>query len=186
MEENKKSSWFLWIGLAIPIVVLISVAIMAYMPSSLVAKYDFLYYYNSYDYNYSRCYNNNDVYGVKNQKVMESPRLINDTWNDQKKCADFTYEDLPRIYRYNVLTDESTQISLAETQNLLVDNNAISPDGISIQRGGYNNLGIFELFGSNNNYRDVYLKNNKDELKKISINNSENYYDFKLIGWIIK
>lgn len=180
--ENKKNSWVLWLGLGIPVVALIFVAIFAYMPSNLETKYDFLYYSKTYN-NY--CGGNDlNTYKVNNQKISVV------TKNDIPADSYRTYScnnvviDPPRIYRYNVAAGTSNQISLVDAQKLLIDNNQISPDNISIQRGGYNNMGVFELFGSGNNYNSIYLKNNKNQMKKIDLGITD-YYNFSLIGWVL-
>jgi len=94
--------------------------------------------------------------------------------------------DPPKIYYYNVKTDERKQITLAEAQKLRVDNNTISPDNISVQRGNSYNAGIFELFGAGNrDYNSIYFKNENNNFKKIDLGLS-NSYDFMFIGWVIR
>lgn len=181
-KENKELNWVLWIGLAIPVVVLVFVAIFAYMPNNLVVKHDFLYYSKNYS-TYCGGFEIN-TYKVKDQKVFPITRLdLPPDLPINSSCYSIE-TDLPKIYRYNVLTDEKTQISFADAQKLLLDNSPISPDNISIQSGTGSNNGIFEIFGSNNNYRDVYFRNDKGSLKKINLGVTD-YYNFTLIGWVL-
>ncbi len=184
--ENKKSNIVLWVGLAIPVVALIVVAILAYMPSNLVAKYDFLYYSR----NYSTYCGGIEVntYKVKDQKVLAVTKSDLPTDLPKNSSCYNIDSDLPKIYRYNVTTNERTQISLADAQKLGIDNSPVSPDNISIQRGDYYNNGIFELFGGNNhNYNTWYFKNDKDELRKIDLGTTvTDSYNFVFIGWVLK
>jgi len=181
---NKKINWVLWIGLAIPVIVLILVAIFSYMPTSLVVRHDFLFYSKSYG-NYCGGVEIN-TYKVKDQKISAITKsdLLP---NLPKDSSCYSIEtDLPKIYRYNVLTDEKTQISLAEAQKLQLDNSPISSDNITIQNGSYSNNGIFELFGSNNNYNNMYFKNDKGNLRKINLGSIvASYYNFAFIGWVL-
>lgn len=179
--ENKKLNWVLWVGLAIPVVVLLSVIILAYAPNGFTAKYDFIY--SLRDYNYGYCHYN-ALYRVKDQKIyLDNGEII---LNDN--CKNHTESDAPKIYRYDVLKNEINALTLSEAQKLQLDNNVISPDGVSLQRGGYNNYGILEIFGGGNNYNSVYLKNDKGKLKKIDFVSPNNYnsYDFLFIGWVLK
>ena len=79
-------------------------------------------------------------------------------------------------------------ITFADAKKLELDNNSISPDGVSVQRGSYYNAGIFEIFGGyNRNYNDVYLKDGKNNLMKINMQLGPNNYsnDFIFVGWIM-
>jgi hypothetical protein len=179
--ENKKLNWVLWVGLAIPVVVLLFVIILAYAPNGFTAKYDFVYSFR--DYNYDYC-NYNALYKVKDQKIY----LDNGVLNQNPNCKNRADVDAPKIYRYDVVKNERTALTLADAQKLQIDNNVISPDGMFVQRGGYNNYGILEIFGGGNNYNSIYLKNDKGKLKKIDLGSLNSYrsYDFMFIGWVLK
>ncbi len=178
--KNKKENLILWIGLSIPIIALIFVAIFAYVPSNFTAEYDFLYYLHNDNSDYYYCIYD-DIYFVKNQKIM----ITSITDDIDFDCKSLTISDLPKIYRYDVSSDERTVLSFTEATSLRLDNSKLSPDFMSIDNGDYNDMGIFGIFGSSNNYSDLYLKNNKDKMKKINTG-SGGYYDFNFIGWVLK
>jgi hypothetical protein len=178
--ENKKTNWVLWVGLAIPVIVLLFVAILSYAPNNFTAKYDFLYYFRDYNYNYCM---NGEAFVVKDQKISIN-RALNVA--DDGYCKMGVEKDPPRIYRYNILTSEITPLTLSEAQKLSLDNNPISPDGVSIQRGNYYNSGILEIFGGSNNSNSLFLKKGDGQMKKVQMNNGDYMYNFVFIGWVIK
>ena len=178
-KYSSTSKWFLIIGISIPIIVVISIAILSLAPDNTIKpKYDFLYYFN--DSTYSYC-TNGEAYNVIDQKVG-----VSDITSKSTECSSYnTKNDPPKIYRYNVQNNEHYQISLEDVKKLRVDNNSISPDDLSIQRGDYYSSGILDIFGGvNRNYNAISLRDYKNNSKEININIS-NYYNFKFIGWII-
>jgi len=177
--ENKKANLALWIGLVIPIVALLFIAVFSFSPATFSPKYDFLY--SMHYYNDGYCLGDGGVYQIKNQTIV-----IASTTELNKMGCNYTKDILPpKIYRYDVQANKYNLISLEEAQKLKIDSSPLSPDEISIQRGDNYNAGIFEIFGGNNNrYNMMFLKNNKEALKKIDVG-AVNIYDFIFIGWII-
>ncbi len=176
--ENKKLNWVLWVGLAIPIIVLLVVVIMTYAPNGYIPKYDFIYSYPGYNYDY--CYPER-TYKIVNQKIYLDKGSINKNNTD---CSSVEPMDPPKIYYYDVLNDTVTSLTLTEAQKLKLDNNLVSPDGTIVQRGMNVNYGILELFGGND-YNSLYLKSSDGKFKKINWSNSY-IYDFRFIGWVLK
>lgn len=180
MENSKNSKWFLIIGLAIPIIVIVFIAILAYSPASKIEpKYDFLYYFRDYTNRYCAY---DGIYTVTKGKIKiaEIP-----TAPKGSECRYDIETDPPKIYKYDVKRGGHYQISFEDAQKLKLDNNSISPDGLSIGRDNYYNAGIFEIFGgTNRNYNAINLIDNTGNVKEIDIGTS-NYYDFIFIGWVI-
>ena len=178
MNENKKINWVLWIGLAIPAITLIFVAIFSYIPNGFTEKYDFLYYFSDYSSGYCNYY---DAFSVKDRKISIN---TNNTAPIQRECKNVAESDSPKIYRFNVSTNQRTQISFTDAQRLKIDNNVLSPDDISVQRGSGYSSGMIELFGGVNNYNTMYLKDGDGKLKKIDLDQI-NSYNFHFIGWVL-
>lgn len=179
MEQEKKSNLILILGLAIPFVVIVLIAIVTLIPkSSIEAKHDFLYYFR--DYKNSYCLRDG-IYTVSKNKIKITDNIVQNDPN----CKYDLETDPPKIYRYDVERDTFYQISLEDAQKLNIDNNTISPDGISVRRGDYYNAGIFEIFGGvNRNNNRMTITDNKGNAEPIEIGFS-NYYDFIFIGWVI-
>ncbi len=180
MENEKKSNIALILGIAIPIIVIILVAIFAYIPTkSISPKYDFLYYFRDYTKQY--CINDG-IYTVVKGKIKIAESLAVPKGSE---CRYDLETDPPKIYRYDSVKGGNYQVSFEDARKLSLDNNAISPDGLSIRNGSYNNAGIFDIFGgTNRNYNQAYLANSKGDTKAIDVGTS-NYYDFIFIGWVI-
>ena len=183
VEQRKyspASKWFLIIGLSIPIIAVVFIAILTLAPDNTIKpKYDFLYYFN--DSTYSYC-TNGEAYNVIDQKVS-----ISNITSKSTECSSYNAKnDPPKIYRYDVQKNEHYQISLEDVKKLKVDNNPVSPDDLSIQRGNYYySSGILDIFGgANRNYNAISFRDYKSNSKEININVSD-YYNFKFIGWII-
>lgn len=179
MENDKKSNVALILGIAIPLVVIILVAIFAYIPrTSIDPKYDFLYYFRDYTKQY--CVSDG-FYTVAKGKIKISDVVV----PKGSECRYDLETDPPKIYRYDAEKGGHYQISFEDAQKLTLDNNVISPDGLSVRRGDYYNAGIFEIFGgTNRNYNQINLVNNSGDTTPIEIGTS-NYYDFVFIGWVI-
>ncbi|MEI6528435.1 MAG: hypothetical protein WCO10_02050 [bacterium] len=179
--ENKPKSWVLWVGLAIPVVMIVIIAIYSYVPSVVNTKYDFLYYLRDYSNNY--CVPGGEVFTVKNQQIaIASTTLL----VKGSECRFDAETDPPRIYRYDTSKDTILTITYADAKKLKIDNNPVSPDGVSVQRGGNYNAGIFEIFGGyNNSYNQMYLKAANSNARQLNMDTG-NTYNFILIGWVAR
>jgi hypothetical protein len=183
--DNKKINLVLWIGIAIPAIVIVVIFIMSIMSKQgFTPKYDFLYYFED---GYSYCYTGGAYYYVKDGQVNQAPKLNQDPTYCTKSNS---LGDATKIYKYSVVDEKSYPLTLTEAQKLKIENTPISPAGESIQRDYGSDAGIFEIFGgrrynSNNSY---YLMNEQKRIKTINIVNQANinYYNLKFIGWIIK
>ena len=189
--ETKKINWVLWVGLAIPVVVIIVVFIMSLLSrQGFTPKYDFLYYFNN---GYGYCYNGDSYYYVKDGQINQTDIKTDypnraDCIKDKNILAGGSFN---RIYRYSVIDEKSYPLTLIEAQKLKLDVGPVSPAGENIHNDyGYNNSGIFEIFGGRRyDYNSSYYlidENKKIKIVNIVTPNNNSYYDFKFIGWIIK
>ncbi|MDQ3014506.1 MAG: hypothetical protein M3Q73_01430 [bacterium] len=172
----------LLIGMALPFIFIIIIAVVVYLPSTFVnPEYDFLYSTNE-RYYYDRLYKN--YYDIENGKiVVRSYNLSSSTINSYQPRQ---VEDLPPLYRYDIETDASREITFEEVQKLNLDPGPTSPDGYTIAYR-YNHDGIFELFGSSNSNRGFYISRGKGKKNLPSITMNGNYYSessLKLVGWV--
>ena len=125
------------IGLALPILFIIIIAIVVYLPSNFVnPQHNFIYKEQSYD-----SYRNDVV--IVGDKVSLAPTNI----TEKGIVADpyLQVKDYPKIYLYDFSKNASYEISLEEAQKFSVAKGPSSPDGYSIERN-YNHRGIFKIF----------------------------------------
>jgi hypothetical protein len=177
---NFKKNWPLFVGLALPIIMILALFVIIYLPGSFIKpKYNFIYsttdYYDS------------GLYFVVNGKLVENKidcakaEFPATCEQDQTKNILST-----KLYLYDFQKEQSLELTATEAQKYTLNNNSESPDGYQIQDGRYRNNGIFELFGTNNNENKIMVRG---QVGGKVINNlllNDRYYSFKFIGWLIK
>jgi len=165
------------IGLAIPVLMIVFVAIAVYAPSFFAhPKYSFVFstgdtYPNDYGDHYSVVNNvitkTTNPYPQNQGIVKYSPRPIN-------------------LFVYDAQADTVRSITFEDAQKLKVDVSPKSPDGYVLERGDSNN-GIFDIFGSSQNYNSWFLKNGiiSKRIYLTAMDNSYYYSNYnQFLGWI--
>ncbi|MDD4319810.1 MAG: hypothetical protein PHW10_05825 [Candidatus Peribacteraceae bacterium] len=98
-------------------------------------------------------------------------------------------EEMPRLFRYDPLKDESEEISFADAQRLTLSKFAASPDGYVIRTGNYYNDGIFSGLFYGGGYRDynAIALEGHGAVKRITVSrpDSVSIYNFRFVGWIL-
>lgn len=160
------------IGVALPIVFIVIIAIVIFAPSYFMKPaYNFIYTFDSNYYPYNKSY-----YKVENGKI------IPETFTDKEKVD--SSKNVPTLYRYDISKDASYVISYEEAKKLNLDPGPTSPDGYTVAYE-YNHDGIFEIFGSNNNSRGYFIEKGNGKKRLSGFTNNNYYYgNFKFIGWI--
>ena len=174
-----KKNTSLILGLSIPILMVLFVAISIYLPRQFSKPgYDFLYiigtdtYYSEY------------TYSVENGVLT---REQNNTYQNKDLYYSKPLVDYgpPKIYIYSIENDLAREISFEEAQAYKLDNNAKSPDGFEISRGSGAEI---VPFSGSYDYNSQFIRNGNYS-KKLNIQvpaSSDRYYDFRLLGWVIK
>jgi hypothetical protein len=174
----KKQHLPLIVGIALPIVFIIIMALVIYLPNiSITPAYNFIYSDESgYDYGYSQY---QWSYSVQNKKIVVSENII--------KNSNIAYKaDYPKLYLYDVHNNTSHEISIDEASKYAVDPGPSSPDGYTIKYE-YSNNGIFDLFGSSYGDSGYYIEHENGKKRLAGVQSTDRYsspYYFKLIGWV--
>ncbi|HEY4478629.1 MAG TPA: hypothetical protein VI775_02195 [Candidatus Paceibacterota bacterium] len=151
----KKENITLIIGIALPIIFIIIISLVIYLPSlSINPKYDFIY-----------SINDNNYYYIKDENDKEIKK---------------TY------YLYDIENNTSHKIESVDIEKYSLDPGPSSPDGYTVSYG-YDNNGIFEIFGSNSNRNGYYISKGNARKRLGGLNPNQQYYyngSFELIGWI--
>jgi hypothetical protein len=161
-----KKNITLVLGLFIPVAMIVFIAAMVYIPRLYIQpEYSFIYATNDNQY---------DEFGyhVVDERIVYYPRIVKDD-----------VYPTPDLYVYDVETDQSRQITIEEAQMYRLDDSPQSPDGFKITQGGRGG-DISFLFGGG--YDPAHYLVGKGVSKKLDINESSNYWDFHLVGWIKK
>ena len=205
--EKVKQNIPLYVGLALPVIMIILVTLAIYLPrvlSSAVPQYDFLYMVNT---NYSGC----SSYGVqmghvvkfenqteqcKNWKVVDgsvpapdTKPAVTGTTPVPVAVAPYNMQpDVVQFFRHNVKTNITTEISFTEATQLNLLSSALSPDGFEVkQRGG--SAGIFgDVFGGGSyaDYQNRYMVGHGQSVK-LDLHKSPDgmYYEPQFLGWVM-
>jgi len=167
-EQSKKPlNWSLIIGLAIPIIMVIFIALSVYLPrifdSTPAPTVNFLYAENN-TYTHKLKINNNKLQWIKSE-------------NSSRKNSD----TMPTIYLHDVGTNRSTEISFEEAQKLFLDSRKESSDGYSLERSRNNGFFIFNY----RNSRNHFLVNGRTAHKLNLEHENKYFYRSLFLGWVI-
>lgn len=169
---NSKKNITLIVGIAIPIFMIVLIAVSIYLPSLFapVPKFNFLYVTED---NYGQ----NRQYGVENGVLLRY---------EVKYSEHYTPKEA-RLFIHNVLGNADQEVSFEEAQKLKLDARLKSPDGYEVVYGS-GESGFFPFFFSGGyDYNTMYLKghNTSKKLDLQSSNDGRYYYRGRhFLGWI--
>ena len=180
MEMIKKNITLI-LGLSIPILMILFVAVSIYLPRFFAPqpKIDFLYT-DGGDYYYGGA----PQYVVQNGKLVKNEVKIPDKGKYPYPPQPYVE---PKLFVHNTAKNNNGEISFAEAQKLNLDSSVVSPDGFEVvygSRGG----GIFPFFfDSGTDYDAQYLKGHHVSKKLNVQSGGQRYgspYNFRFLGWI--
>ncbi len=169
------------VGVSVPLVLLIILAVAVYVPNFFVKpQYNFIYStISNVDYYYNYYYYEN-LYKVIDNKIAYSPVSL--PANTEGRA---TYK-APQLFLYDVKTHRVSEISFETAQKLSLDGSTVSLDGYFIEYN-YDHSGIFELFGSDSRNSGYYMSNGKASAPLNGINAPTTRSNgVKFIGWVLK
>ena len=168
-EQSKRAkNWSLIIGLSIPVVMIIFIALSVYLPrffdNTPAPTFNFLYISgNSYTHRLE----------VKDNHLE---------WIDNNRTGSKKSDDKPRIYLHDVSTNKNTEISFSGAQKLTLDARQNAPDGYSVKRNSSHGFFLFDHRRSRNHHLVNGHSSHKLELEY----KNNYYYGFNFLGWIIE
>ena len=175
--QTIKKNITLVIGISIPFLMILLVAGSIYLPGLFIKpQTNFVYLSGDDSYYY---YNNGYQYSVQNDKLIKNDIKQPENQNTTPPRVE------PKFYLYDVIKNESKEITFAEAQNLNLDSSIYSVDGFEVVNGSSDN-GSFPFFsGGGTNYGTKYLKGHGVSKKlNLRLNGAAYYYNFRFIGWI--
>lgn len=189
MKEFLKKNFAIVLAFALPITLIIIVALSAYLPS--------LFFSTNYNFIYSSCtesinrypyYCNNYLskrYAVVGEELVVS--TIDSTQDlDKNGILDINESYTARIFLHDTEKNESREITLEEAQALSLNGLLTSPDGVTVS-SNYSRTEFFFPFGGSSSY-GYYLTKGKSRSKLSLINNDDQYHyqdNFQFIGWVV-
>jgi hypothetical protein len=171
---NKKPNWSLIIALALPILMMIGVALSIYVPSL------FQTYHGQFLYSVQEIgsWGIGRGFVVVNGKIQPQPAVVS-------AHTVYSSTTTARLYVHDLATNESRDISLEEAQRLNLDPSPRSPEGVEIDYGSQTD-GVFPFFMiSRDDYSAVYAKGERASRKlNVRIKPGGYYNQFQFQGWI--
>ncbi|MBI3255739.1 MAG: hypothetical protein HYZ63_02100 [Candidatus Andersenbacteria bacterium] len=167
----------LWIGLAIPVVMVLVVALSIYWPQRGIEApvYDFVYALQNYSDGY--------VYSVVDGKLG---RDATPDYGQPKPVPAGVAHAPTRFYIHDVQSNTSREVSFEEASTVKLDNVTTAPDGYELKRGGEGS-GVFPFFFSEGNYNDQYLVKGNHSIKLDLKEIRDPYYSpFTFMAWVIQ
>jgi hypothetical protein len=199
MKDFIKKNITLIVAFALPVWVIVIVAIGVYFPSFFVStKYDFVYISCSENNSY-QAYDCNQYlekkYSVTNNKLsasdLETTSFTEDysSGTPKMKIVSENQKYAERIFFFDTKKNEGREITLEEAKALSLNGLVTSPDGVTVS-GNYENRndGFFIFGGGGRNNFGYYLTKGSGKSKLNLINISDSYYSrsgFKFIGWVL-
>lgn len=187
--KDKASTISLIVGLAIPVIMVILIALAVLLPGrNINPTTDFVYAVGSYPTYTTR---EGDTLTQHDLAIIEG-RLTHTlhTYKAANNYPPYSYEreSVPRLFIHNTKEDTNKEISIDEALNFLLSTETKSPDGFSVSFGR-RSYGVFPFFfdGGSDNNEHAYLSN-KTASKEITLTSgaSKDIYSFQLVGWVIE
>ena len=167
------------VGIAIPILMVIFVAVSIYVPGLFIKPTVNFLYVNGNNDSYSCAWVYETHGGVVTR--IEQPNSLKDPGYIRSDCEQ-------ELYVYDVEKNESLPITFEEAQRLRLDESPISSDGFELVRGNSGGGDFLFLFDMGRDYNSVYLKGHNVS-RKANIRPSGDveytYLNYQLLGWII-
>jgi len=171
MKENSRTP--LVIGLAIPVAMVMAVAVSLVVPGLFAPapQWDFLYVVGD-DWSQHE-------YDVQHGNLIRREVKYPEHYQPRDK----------RLVVHRVATNESTEVSFEEAQALALDARTRSPDGYVVAYGTYGSSGFFPFFFyDGTNYATLYLKGHHTA-KRLGVQTCQGgvcYGRPRFLGWIIR
>ena len=189
MKEFLKKNFAIILAFALPIVLILVVALTIYVPSLFIStNYNFIYSSCTAGTNYYPYYCNNylqRLHSVASGKLVENAIDPLEDF-DKNGLPDINENYTARIFLHDTQKNESVEITLEEAKELSLNGLLTSPDGVTISSNYERGSGFF-LFDGGSSY-GYYLTKGKSRSRLNLINRDDSYYyrdNFQFLGWVL-
>lgn len=180
-KDTTKKNIPLIIGLALPVLMIIAVAISIYVPRLYTDKphIDFLYLTgDAYFYGYGYPH-----YTVRD-RTLEKQELPEEVQREVSRISPPIQRGDVRFFVHDVENNTSREISFEEAQKLKLESLQESPDGFSLVRGGQVN-GVFPFFYNGQDTQEWYLRGHGVSYP-VDVRQGTGYDSLHFLGWILE
>jgi len=174
-----KEHWPLLVGLGLPALLILVVFFAYYLPGKTAKPtLDFIFVMDNYG-------SSNIRYEVRGDTLQAIDFTRNDGFNNAPFEPKTITNKKPILYRYDMKTDKSVEVTFEQVKALRLDTNFESPEGFRIEysRGG-GGL-IFGSFSNINDYNSRYITKGASS-SKLNLPSTTSYYgsQFEFLGWV--
>lgn len=180
-----KKNFVVLLAFTLPVLLIVSVALSAYLPS--------LFFSTNYNFIYTTCDDGGgycENYLQRRYSVVDGRLVMVDVdpnidYNGDGE-ADSKKQHTTRVFIHNTNTDESREIPIDEASTLSLSSLLTSPDGVTLS-GQYDRNSDFLLFGGSSSFGH-YLTKGNSRIKLNLVNSTDSYYyqdNFRFIGWVM-
>lgn len=187
MKRFLKDNLIIIISFALPIVFILIILGIVYIPSYYVkTDYDFVYL-TCKDSGYSNgepiCNFVKNNYHIEDNKIIVK-KIEGDQDINGNKILDKDENMDIKLFKHNNRDNVSVEVTLEEAKSLKIDNKMISPDGYEV----INKIGSGgSLFYTDSNKEYYLVKDNLNKKLNLKLPNNEYYYgdnNYKFLGWV--
>ncbi|MFA5362601.1 MAG: hypothetical protein WC335_05060 [Candidatus Omnitrophota bacterium] len=168
---GSKKNISLLIGIAIPILMIVLIALSIYLPSFFAPAPQFNFLYVTED-NYGQ----NFQFGVENGVLVKR----------EVKYPEHYIPKESRLFIHDVIKNTDREITFEDARKLKLDSRLKSPDGYEVVYGS-TDYGFFPFFYGGHDYNAMYLKGHNTS-KKLDLQASTDgryyYRNRRFLGWI--
>lgn len=182
----KSSTVSLIVGLSIPVLMVIGIALAIIIPGrSIHPNTDFIYTLGQYPVA-MQSENGKQIqhsYSIKNGHIVDATLASSSKLDN----APYPYQGqgMPRFYIHHTVSDTNTEISFKDATTRILSDDATSPDGFTMTYGTSSG-GMFPFYFEGQNDRAIaYLSKNTGS-KKITVIAKGNDLPFSFVGWVTK
>ncbi|MEO6077220.1 MAG: hypothetical protein ABIP54_00350 [Candidatus Andersenbacteria bacterium] len=181
----KPANISLIMGLTIPVLMIIGIALAIVIPAqSINPQTDFIYALGQYP-SAVQIENGAEVqhsYSIKDNQIKDATLVI----SQKQDLAPYPYSDqAPVFYMHHTADNSNTEISFHDLGKLKLSDESVSPDGFTMSYGTSSG-GMFPFFfEGQNDSATAYLAKGTGS-KKVSIVTKGNRPQFSFVAWVIK
>ncbi len=165
----------LYIALAVPVLMIVVVAAMIYLPGiGKKPKINFLYMTGTYVYDYGY---GSGGYQVGGGHLVYNPPAANYNYPNTSQTGQVQF------FVYDVTANQAREATLAEAQSYTLDPTNTSSDGYTVSQGNGNG-GDFLFGGGGGDYSSWFIKGHNRAIKLNLKLSGSAYSNFRFLGWI--
>ena len=194
MKNWIKENLVLAIGLTPPLLLIVLFFLASVLPKSMGTPPQYEMLFSTMKYEYQQTPDYLFDFKVKDKKLMVSAKKVDDKLNNGSANKLMVYDGKTETVREISIDNtkagtaaSSGLIVLDETKDLMLDSNAVSPDGYTLDGANYGDGGLVGgLFGGgyrNNGYR---VKKGAVAYKMPNMQPDYYYSNVQFLGWIVK